>query len=1337
MLRHVSFFALFLCAAPAFADPPKLFARDNLVAWCIVPFDAQKRGPEERSAMLERLGIRQLAYDWRDEHVPTFDEEVAACARHGVRITAWWINSPELNEANRRIFDVVRRHGLKLQFWVMMPDPAATDQEGKVRAAAEALRPFVAEAAKLDCQVGLYNHGGWFGEPENQLAIIEALKLPNVGIVYNQHHGHAHVDRFAELLAKMKPHLLALNLNGMIRDGEAKGEKIVPLGAGELDLELLRMIAASGYDGPIGILNHTEHDAEARLLDNLDGLDWLVKQLDGDPAGPPPAYRTYERPGEGQGEYSPGQVEQLLAEARERGNSARGAAVFSSAKFACVSCHKVGDEGGTVGPDLSSVGICLKPAEIAESLVWPQRQIKDGYRATAIVTAAGVVHQGYISSETAQSVDLRVAPSQEIISIAKSEIDERQEIGSLMPAGLAEAMTEQQRADLVRFLLELGRGDQHLASEMLRHAHRPAEFPYNFAPLEPDAWPQRTHPVNRERLYDFYAKQADHFLHAPHGFGLLMPYPGIDGGLHGHWGNQNEETWADDRWNQTDLGTLIAGVLHGTELGTLVAEVLPGTEFVVPRAVCVRLGERGELAACFDPDTLTYRAVWRDGFVKFSPVRHGFMDGLRMASTPLNGDLGQRAQGNSRYLGYYRHGKRVLFTYEVGGRVFLDAPWVEDGKFTRVVAPLEEHPLRDLTRGGPAQWEWTFETQGVLGKHSPYAIDTIPAPFDNPWKAPMFFGGHDFLPDGTAVLCTMQGDVWKVSGLDAKLEHVRWRRFASGLHHAQGVVVAEGRIYVLGRDQITRLHDLNSDGEADFYECFSNAYTTSSAGHDFICGLERDAQGRFYTASGNEGLLRISADGRHAECLATGFRNPDGLGLTRDGAVTIPCSEGEWTSTSMICQYPSRTSSALSDATVPIDPAAPAFYGYGGPRASFSPHLPLVYLPRGLDNSAGGQVEITSDRWGPLAGNMIHFSYGAGTHFLLLRDCATQGPVPGQYQGAIVPLPGDFLSGVHRGRFAPHDGQLYVTGMGGWGTYTVADGAFQRVRYTGDRAQLPTSFSVRENGILVQFSEPLDSTVAGDAANHFAQAWNYRYSSAYGSQEYSISHPDTPAHDRVVISAAHVLKDGKSLFLEIPDLQPVNQLHLRLSVGSARSVDMFLTVHGWSEPFTEYPGYAPREHIAAPHPMLADLARLNQPKLPNPWREPIADARVIEIAAGKNLTYSLKSFTVRPGEPLAIEFKNPDVVPHNWVLLRPGSMARVGDLVNRFVADPEAASRQYVPATEDVLAYTDITPAGETATIYVRAPAEPGRYPFLCSFPGHWMVMNGQMVVEGPPVHSE
>ncbi len=123
-------------------------------------------------------------------------------------------------------------------------------------------------------------------------------------------------------------------------------------------------------------------------------------------------------------------------------------------------------------------------------------------------------------------------------------------------------------------------------------------------------------------------------------------------------------------------------------------------------------------------------------------------------------------------------------------------------------------------------------------------------------------------------------------------------------------------------------------------------------------------------------------------------------------------------------------------------------------------------------------------------------------------------------------------------------------------------------------------------------------------------------------------------------------------------------------------------------------------------------------------------ARKVFITANKNLTFAEPSFTVRAGEPIRLKFTNPDAVPHNWVLVKPGSLSKVGDLANRLIASPDAVLQQYVPKTSEVLAYTDIVPGEGNAAIFFRAPLEKGRYPYLCTFPGHWMVMNGQMIVE-------
>lgn len=283
-MRLAAALAFVLVTSLSAQTEPGIFDRGNLVAWCIVPFDAKKRGPAERAQMLEHLGIKRLAYDYRAEHVPTWDAELDALKRHGIELTAWWFPG-SLNDEAKRALELFRRHGVKPQLWITGGGAStkdAAEQAARVEAEAQRVRVIAEAAAPLGCQVALYNHGGWFGEPENQLAIVGRLRrdgITNVGIVYNFHHGHEHLDRFAELLTEMKPHLLALNLNGMTRGAEQAGKKIMILGEGEEDARLLRVIRDSGWRGPVGILNHTNEDAETRLRANLDGLEKLRAAL--------------------------------------------------------------------------------------------------------------------------------------------------------------------------------------------------------------------------------------------------------------------------------------------------------------------------------------------------------------------------------------------------------------------------------------------------------------------------------------------------------------------------------------------------------------------------------------------------------------------------------------------------------------------------------------------------------------------------------------------------------------------------------------------------------------------------------------------------------------------------------------------------------------------------------------------------------------------------------------------------------------------------------------------------------------------------------------------------
>jgi azurin len=104
---------------------------------------------------------------------------------------------------------------------------------------------------------------------------------------------------------------------------------------------------------------------------------------------------------------------------------------------------------------------------------------------------------------------------------------------------------------------------------------------------------------------------------------------------------------------------------------------------------------------------------------------------------------------------------------------------------------------------------------------------------------------------------------------------------------------------------------------------------------------------------------------------------------------------------------------------------------------------------------------------------------------------------------------------------------------------------------------------------------------------------------------------------------------------------------------------------------------------------------------------------------------------VKAGERISLTLANPDTMPHNLAVARPGTLAKVGDGANRMAAKPDGGARRYIPPGGDVLFFTDIIDAGKSFTIHFTAPDAPGEYPYLCTFPGHWQIMNGVMVVEG------
>ena len=1277
------------------ADPPAasgLFARKNLVAWCIVPFDSKKRGPEERAAMLEKLGFSQFAYDYRSEHIPTFDAEIEALKRHHVELTAWWFPTT-LNDEAKMTLAVFQKHKVTPQLWVTgggEPTKSEAEQQQRITAEAARIRPIAEAAAAVGCKVALYNHGGWCGEPENQIAVIQKLNLPNVGIVYNQHHGHDHLDRFPALLQKMKPYLLTLNLNGMVIQGDRKGQKILQLSQGDLDLSLLKVIRDSGYSGPIGILGHTQDDAEERLHDNLDGLDWLLPQLEGKAAGAKPKMRTPVPVAQTSAAAAvPAVVPKANVPHLAEGKfgkaldcRAGGAFVASRDEFhqfpITVECWTKLTERDPynilVANELKSSGTHWELFSMAGSgnlTAYLPGYSPDHCHSSAMI-CDGKWHQVAMILEPER---IRLFVDGQEVANQNHRRTERKSVAS----GLALGTLVEQSIGCTGLL------DEVRISKGIRPFNAISEKAYTVDDATLSLW-------RFDELFD-NKNLDDATWKSPAVVGVAASEASGAASrtkIEGHWGEEalgfrwTEQDSRDDRFGSMDTGPFFCGSITGAG-------------GIVYKGIVVRLGSQRTASICYDTELARASAGWT-GFVKFDPARFGIINPPRIEgdvtfTTPLLGGwtrsdqfstfresskYGGLPKNEVHYAGLFRHGQRTILKWSIGTagldestkvtptvvlespsleeangitalsrtfwigpsttvlsmlvsepssrvrlvapgngaslksgpgqahvlsipahseplsvKLFVAAPTVDEAAFEKLVAASSDiSDLVAMTKPGPTIWGEPLVTVGEVSNiRSPLVIDTITLPFENPYRALMFCGGHDFLPDGRAVVCTLHGDMWLVDGLDDTLKRITWRRFATGLFQPLGVKVVAGNadksktgsvaIYVVGRDQITRLHDTNNDGEADFYENFNNDAYVSLNGHEYVTCLETDRAGNFYFMKGNcdsaiphdGSLLRVSPDGAKLDVFATGFRNSNGMGIGPNDEITVAPQEGEWTPASAV-----------------FDVHQGGFYG-----AMMSHHKPtppkdfvrpFSWFPRLADNSSGGQVWVPSGQWGPLSGQLLLLSYGQCELRLMLREPLPQldasssnsnkaqsaanavlrrSPLAAM-NGGSTELPLTFASGIHRGRFHPKDGHLYLTGLKGWVTSAVNDGCFQRVRYTGLPADYLIGMRTYRNGLALTFSRDLNRMEATNADNYQIEAWNYQWRAEYGSPDLRPSAPGQIGRDPVEPVSVTLLDDQRTVFIELSDLKPVDQVGLAYSLRAADGASVeqtaYLTLNG-------------------------------------------------------------------------------------------------------------------------------------------------------------------------------
>ena len=254
-------------------------------------------------------------------------------------------------------------------------------------------------------------------------------------------------------------------------------------------------------------------------------------------------------------------------------------------------------------------------------------------------------------------------------------------------------------------------------------------------------------------------------------------------------------------------------------------------------------------------------------------------------------------------------------------------------------------------------------------------------------------------------------------------------------------------------------------------------------------------------------------------------------------------------------------------------------------------------------------------------------------------------------------------------------------------------------------------------------------------AKVFAHQWNYQYAQRYGSPEFSVRTPSSLGHDVVEVKRVLALDGGKSIFIEMPSLEPVMQMHLRMDLktkdGKSFKTDLFPSVLYLGDYFT-----AEGEELDPPVSGKPQVIALrvtggkSKVALNTTSGKLIEGARKITVNAIGGLQFEQKKLRAKAGEPIQIELVNKDVMPHNLVIVKPGAVAEVGEASFAMLNDPKAGEKHYIPETDKVIAHTFVVPAGGEHTLNMVAPEVAGEYPFICTFPGHWQAMHGVLVVE-------
>lgn len=633
-----------------------------------------------------------------------------------------------------------------------------------------------------------------------------------------------------------------------------------------------------------------------------------------------------------------------------------------------------------------------------------------------------------------------------------------------------------------------------------------------------------------------------------------------------------------------------------------------------------------------------------------------------------------------------------------------------------------------------------------------YRIITMPIP----QNIQMEVGGLAVLPDGRLAASTRRGEVWMISNPYMKGNgQPTFNRFASGLHEPLGLFYRGKDILLSQRGEVTRLVDTDNDGVADVYDSFAR-WPLSGNYHQYSYGpipmpngemlvtLNLDWIGRGASQSKWRGwMLKLGQDGSLTP-YATGLRSPAGFGSYK-GDIFYTENQGDWVGSGRMThlekgdfagnvaglRWSSEPGSPVKLKPEDVPDTGEPLYDVAKRVPGIKP--PAVWFPHTLMgiSTSDFKEDTTGGAFGPFTGQLFVGDQG---HSKVMR--VDMEKVNGVYQGACFPFREGFESGIIRMVWGL-DGSMFVGQTSrGWSATGKADFGIQRLVWTGQTPFEMKNIHSMPDGFEVTFTSPVDKATASKSESYKLSSFTYKYHHIYGSPIINtnelaikgISVSEDGLRARIVIDPA-ALRKGYIHELKAEGVQSTDGLSLLHNIGYYTLNEIAGGAALTSSQYTASSKPAMAHDMSTMTASDSKGAETNSAKrvteMPASWTN--GPDQVINIGTVPGLKFDISEIQVKAGSKIRLNLNNNDDMLHNLVVVKPGTANTVGELgLNLGLKGTEM---NYVPKTNDVLFHTNIVEPEKTESIYFVAPKQVGVYQYLCTFPGHYTLMQGKLKV--------